>query len=571
MSGHGLGPVFVWEWRRVSRQWWFYAMRSALVGGLLAGLAAAWWAVAASPEPSAPRQMVKLGQVFFAVIAMGQIAMVLLVAPASTAGTFCLESARGQVRLMLITEVTSLDIVLGVLAARLLPVMAGILCVVPVLALTAHLGGIPPWAMIDLVAVSAGGAAAGCALALRLSIGARRFHEALVAAYVLLAGWALGYPILQIIRLTAVGGLIPGDLMRCLRDVNPFWLALAPIFRPGSSQSDAVWWFLAGTLAASTLLVGLAAARLRAAATSDGVRSDRRPGRLDRVGHRSGWMLDRQPVYWRECRMQRPSGWVGWLCVLYAAGAVFFSGLAIFECSGRGARATAIWAGPFNGFQAAVGLLLLSLVTPASLAEDRARRSLEVLLSTPLPSSSIVLGKWLAHYRRVPWLAVLPGVVAVAHAVPFGRWAGVPLVVATVLAQGAAVTSLGVALAIWIPRLDRALTLSAAVAVFFTVAWIPLSFVLSGRDRALGMGLAAASPLFGVGVFTSEMVDASPMDWPRFVGWSAFWVAAATVASLALLAAVLASFDACLGRIRPPASPRAAAGRPCVLSGAAAE
>ena len=53
--GHlGVGPVFVLEWRRVSRQWWFYAMRSALVGALLAGLVAdefgilaAIWVVAA--------------------------------------------------------------------------------------------------------------------------------------------------------------------------------------------------------------------------------------------------------------------------------------------------------------------------------------------------------------------------------------------------------------------------------------------------------------------------------------------------------------------------------------------
>jgi hypothetical protein len=409
--------------------------------------------------------------------------------------------------------------------------------------------------MIDLVAVTAGAAAVGCALALLLSIGARRFHEALVAAYVLLAGWSLGYPILQIIRLTAVGGLIPGDAMRWLRDVNPFWLALAPILRPGSARSDAVWWFVAGSLVVSASLIGLAATRLRAAAMNDGDRVGRRSRQRPRVSERSGSMLDKQPVFWRECRLQRPAGWVGWLCGAYVAGAIFFSVLAVVECSGRGVRTTTIWAGPFNGFQTAVGLLLLSLVTPASLAEDRARGSLEVLLSTPLSSRSIVLGKWLAHYRTVPWLAILPGIVAAAHAVPLGRWVGIPLVVATVLAQGAAVTSLGVALAIWIPRLDRALTLSAAVAVFFTVAWIPLMFVLSGQDRELGMGLAAASPLFGVGAFTSEMVDAPPTDWSRFMGWAAFWIVVAAVASLALLCAALASFDACLGRVRPATSP----------------
>ena len=143
------------------------------------------------------------------------------------------------------------------------------------------------------------------------------------------------------------------------------------------------------------------------------------------------------------------------------------------ECATHGARGTTLWAGLFNGFQGAVGLLLLSLVTPASLAEERARAASRCCCPRRSRRRSLVLGKWLAHYRVVPWLAVLPGLVAVVHAIPTGRWPGVLLVVATVLAQGAAVTSLGIALAIWVPRLDRALTLSAAVAVFFTVAGSP--------------------------------------------------------------------------------------------------
>jgi ABC-type transport system involved in multi-copper enzyme maturation permease subunit len=555
MSRLGVGPVFVWEWRRVSRQWWFYAMRSALVGGLLAGLGAVWWTLASRPGLDAPRVMARVGEAFFEVIVLGQIAMVLLVAPAATAGTFGMDKARGHVWLMLITEVTSLDIVLGVLAARLLPVLGGVGCMVPVLAVTSYLGGVPPEAMVDLLAVTFGSAALGCTLALALSIGARRFHEVLVTTYVLLSGWVLGYPILMTIRMTAVGGLVPGEAMRWLRDVNPAWLAMAPILRPGSSRSDEVWAFLGGTVALSALLVGVAAWCLRPAALNDRGPAARRSWGRILAGEGSGSMLDRHPIFWRECRLHRPSGWIGLLWGLYVAGALLFSGLAVVECAGRGARGTGFWAGPFNGFQAAVSLLLLSLVTPASLAEERARGSLELLLSTPLSTRSIVLGKWLAHYRVVPWLALLPGIVAVAHAVSSGRWLGVPLVAATVLAQGAAVTSLGIALAVWVPRLDRALTLSAAVAVFFTVAWVPLVALLFQDNKALGMGLASASPLFGIGLLTSAIVADTPASWGLHTGWAVFWIVAACATSLALLGAALASFDSCLGRIRPAAAP----------------
>ncbi len=137
-------------------------MRSALVGALLAGLGAVWRVPASRPVPDVPRSMAQVGESFFIVIVPGQLAMVLPAAPAATAGTFGMEKARGHIGPMLITGVTPLDIVLGVLAARLLPVVGGVACVVPVLAVTSHLGGVPPGAPVDLVAVTGGTAALGC-------------------------------------------------------------------------------------------------------------------------------------------------------------------------------------------------------------------------------------------------------------------------------------------------------------------------------------------------------------------------------------------------------------------------
>jgi ABC-type transport system involved in multi-copper enzyme maturation permease subunit len=548
MSRMGLGPVFLWEWRRVSRQWWFYAARSVLAGGLLVGLMVAWWVETSQPDLSTPRTMAKVGVWFFGAIVLAQLSMVLLAAPAATAGAFGAEKSRGQILLMLLTEVTSLDIVLGTLAGRLLPVLAGVVCVVPVLTLAAHLGGIPPQALVDLFVVTTGSAVLGCSMALLLSIGARRVHEALVATYVLMVGWVLGYPIVFTIRMTAVGRLIPGWWMPWLLDINPFWLALAPVLGAGAWRPGESWAFLSGSLALSAILLGLAVWRLRPAVVADRCLAPR---------WSLGWLLtssglastlDFHPVFWRECRLQRPLSWIRVLWGLYIAGAVIFSVLAASECAVKGVRRT-FWAGPFNGFQATVGLLLLSLITPASLAEERAQGSLEVLLSTPLSTRSLVLGKWLAHYRVVVWLALLPGIVAVAHAATAGRWLGVPLVIGAVLARGAAVTSLGIALATWVPRLDRALTLSAAVSVFVSVAWIPLVALLFQSDKMLGLGMAEASPLFGVGMFTAEMASASIMDWRLLARWSLFWIFVFSVAALILVWATLATFDSCLGRI----------------------
>ena len=54
------------------------------------------------------------------------------------------------------------------------------------------------------------------------------------------------------------------------------------------------------------------------------------------------------------------------------------------------------------------GLLLRSVTTPTILTEERARASLDILMSTPLPTHAIVLGKWWACYRRMLPLLILP-------------------------------------------------------------------------------------------------------------------------------------------------------------------
>jgi ABC-type Na+ efflux pump permease subunit len=207
-----------------------------------------------------------------------------------------------------------------------------------------------------------------------------------------------------------------------------------------------------------------------------------------------------------------------------------------------------------------VGLVLLSIVSPAALAEERSRGSLEVLLTTPLSTSSLVLSKWCACYRGVFAMALLPTLVALAHAVQSGRWRGVPLVFGTVLAQGAAITSLGIALATWSARIERALILSVAASVLMTVAWIPFVLLLFGANE-VSLGLASASPFLGVALLTNSIRESPLADWQTRAVWCLFWIFAYAALSVSLLVATLASFDRCMGRAgrssfgRRPVSP----------------
>jgi ABC-type transport system involved in multi-copper enzyme maturation permease subunit len=208
-----------------------------------------------------------------------------------------------------------------------------------------------------------------------------------------------------------------------------------------------------------------------------------------------------------------------------------------------------------NMFIVVLGLLLFSVSAVTSLAEERARGSLDVLLTTPLSTPSIVWGKWWGAYRTVPLLAALPAVNMAAVNRGWESWPLAVLGVGLILAYGAALTSLGLALATWLPRLGRAAAWSAVGYVLMAIVPLMAAGLLQDRIKHFEW-IATASPLFGVGAVTESVAAVrdfrSPGQerWVQLVGPAAFWVAAHFALAAALLWATLATFDRCLGRVR---------------------
>ena len=109
--------------------------------------------------------------------------MTLLVAPGRRPGPSVSTRPAARCLHLLVTDLSSAEIVLGKLAARLLPLVGLLLASVPVLSLCLWLGGIDPDAMLVAYAVAAGMAVLGSALAFLLSVWGRKTHEVLLAAY----------------------------------------------------------------------------------------------------------------------------------------------------------------------------------------------------------------------------------------------------------------------------------------------------------------------------------------------------------------------------------------------------
>lgn len=563
----GPGPVFWYEWITGTRRWQLYATRVLFVTTLLVALASVWETSGAETDTIGQASAALAESTYFAIVGT-QLVLVLLAAPAATAGAVCLDKARGTLAHVLVTDLSNAEIILGKLAARLAPVLMFVACSLPVVSLCALLGGIDPNALPRAYLVTVAVTVMGCSLALTLSIWARRTHEVLLAVYLVWGAWLLALPMARL--LNGISGKLL-DFTLVVPFADPFELAFATYWRPGATTIDGeVGKFVLGCLVISAALLALAILRVRALGSRDAGRLERRKRKrpawlpnlgagLARIRQRlPGPPLDGNPVLWREWHRNRPSGWTRRLWGVYVGGAILFSAVAFLHERNAGflRGVTSLYV---NGFQVAIGLLLLSVSAATSLAEERVRGSLDVLMATPLATSSIVWGKWLGTFRAVPWLVVLPVSLTATLAMNGGRWDRVWILAAEILAYGAFVTSVGLAAATWVQRLGRAVTLSVVINVLMTVGTF-FAILTFARNVDYTEQLFAFSPFGGPALMTIDALADPGMDrlahpeapMPlafllKFV-WESLAIASYLGGAAILYVATLLTFNRCLGR-----------------------
>ncbi len=299
----GLGPVFAYEWIASSRRWQWYALRSLFAGMLLAALLVILSRPGVSLGGMTLRELANLGESFYIAVIGTQLTLVLLAAPAATAGTICLDRSSGMLTHVLVTDLSDSEIVLGKLAARLVPVLGLLACALPLMAILTLLGGVDPDALVGAFLVTIGVAVLGCSLALIFSLWAKKTHEALLATYAVWAIWLVGRPFL-----TLVNSAYGWTLSLPPRIADPYFLAFSPYWNPSSVSFDDYIWFLAITTGIAAVLAALAVFRLRAVCTRVNIAKQRSArGRLETFGTRldltrylPGPSLDFNPVLWRN-------------------------------------------------------------------------------------------------------------------------------------------------------------------------------------------------------------------------------------------------------------------------------
>ncbi len=194
----GLGPVFAYEWLTVSRKKSVYFLRFVFGLTLLAVLALMSWSMETNrygPRPSPIEEQAQAGRAFSTSIIATGLSLILLAAPAATAGAICLDKQRGTLAHLMATDLSNPEIVLGKLAARLVPTMGLVLCTMGVAAIATLMGGTDPMGLLGSFLIMGGVAVMVASLAICLSVWAKKTHEVIMMAYLMIIVWLLAYPL----------------------------------------------------------------------------------------------------------------------------------------------------------------------------------------------------------------------------------------------------------------------------------------------------------------------------------------------------------------------------------------
>lgn len=199
-----LGPVFRFELITTARRKRYYVARFAYGSFLLWSLVNQYgngeWSRGVAVIGIAPDSiaaMSRFAREMFAALAWAQGVALLCLVPALLAGVIADEAQRKTLHHLLASRMSSAEIVLGKLGARLLHVGVIVLMGVPIVCLLALLGGLDPLEVTYIYGGTFSLVLFISGLSMLVSVVARRPREAILAAYLLVFAWLFLPPAIE--------------------------------------------------------------------------------------------------------------------------------------------------------------------------------------------------------------------------------------------------------------------------------------------------------------------------------------------------------------------------------------
>jgi len=404
------GPILDKELRVASRQRRNYALRFLYVGVLTVFMVFVWLGTVRGSGGSSAvfraSRMAEVGRSVTVMVVWLQFLTAQLLAAVLLSGAISGEMRQRTLDALLVTPISSVQVVLGKFASKLVQVGILVATSLPLLAVIRVFGGVSWDYLVSSLGLTVTAAALAGALSLLFSSYCRHAHEAVLAAVLCEAG-LIGTVLAAMALLVHwdVIGAAAAESIVLLS--NPFaalisqtgaMLSARP--NPGLSFS----WFLQCVPLLAVAGVALLLSLWRVRRLRSGLTAQFAPAAVMHSG--AIRPVKGSPIVWKELRKplfsrRRRSLFIYALLAIVAAGVILVPFLL-----GAG-----VAAGPYILGYALYVLFVVHLAASAGAAvtSEREARTWPILLTTPLENRQIIKGKAMGLFRRsLPLLAPLP-------------------------------------------------------------------------------------------------------------------------------------------------------------------
>ena len=413
-----VGPVFTRQATIAPRRAWFYAAPTLFVAALFGIVLTSWQLLIGSQRVENLGDLAWFGATVTQILAPLQLAVAMPFSALLVASAVALEKDRKTLELLLMTNLSNSELVLGKLLAGMLTVVMVVVAAVPLMMLVALMGGVSIGQILRIEGVTLASALVAGSLGSTIALWREKTFQALAMTALVIVLWFVGW---EIVAAGAVGERLAGIPMETWAVAMSPWRAIQAAAQPvfDASRSGGFWqgpvgWYGIAAVAASVLLNALAIARVRIWNPTREIQlaeSDDSPTATASVHRAPGKVREvwNNPILWREVRTRAYGKKV--LIIRLAYWVVFAVSVAALvtttNLDGGEHRAASTAAQSITALLV-VSLILLNAAAVTALTSERDSRALDLLLVTDLSPKEIVFGKLLGAFYTAKEMVLLP-------------------------------------------------------------------------------------------------------------------------------------------------------------------
>ncbi len=585
-----IGPVFNREVTTTPRNWRLYFSRAVYVAALFGLVLTAWLILIGSQQVRGLGDLSRFGSAVFSLLAPLQLAMAIAFSALLTAAAVAQEKDRRTFDLLLMTNLTNVELVLGKLLASMLNVLVLIVAATSLLMLITLLGGVSYGQVFRVIGVTFTAALVAGSLGSTIALWRERTFQSLAMTSLLLVLWLLGG---EVVTTGIFGdrwfGVSTDHWAVVLTPFRAILAAMRPLEIAGDNSfvayGGSVGLFLAVSSMSAVLLNAWAIWRVRVWNPMQEVRERQESSvtntdtqqvvtrTTQAVKSRRVWD---NPILWREIMTWAYGKKIVVIRLVYMV--VFaICAMALYVYLGEADSHFSRSAAQLAAAKPVVPLVLLGLVLVNALAvtsitNERDLRALDLLLVTDLTPKEIVLGKLGGIFYNSKEMILLPMLLSMVLWYT-GNLSTENLVflVITLLVMNLFVAMLGVHAGMTYLESRTAVAVSLSTVLFlllgvavcmrmmlafqssFTYQFQAFAAFMLGGGAGLFMALGSRNPSNAIGVVSMATPFATFYVITSYLQGSfgaAFLVAVATYgfATAALLIPALDEFDVATGR-----------------------